>query len=102
MADEIGTILESAMREWDVASEQDSIPAYKNAEGMFLLALKKAGKPIPRIHSFLAMLYYELAICYSKKQERNSAKYANEAVKLATSTPILLFKMSRWSSGHNL
>lgn len=84
MADEIGTILESAMREWDVASEQDSIPAYKNAEGMFLLALKKAGKPIPRIHSFLAMLYYELAICYSKKQERNSAKYANEAVKLAT------------------
>lgn len=84
MADEIGIILENAMREWDVAGEQDSIPAYKNAEGLFLLALKKAGKPIPRIHSFLSMLYYELAICYSKKQGRNSARYANEAVKSAT------------------
>jgi hypothetical protein len=84
MVDEVGTILENAIREWDFASEQNSIPAYKNAKGLFLLALKKAGKPIPRIHSFLAMLYYDLAICYSKKQDRNSARYANEAIKSAT------------------
>ncbi|MGB4323417.1 MAG: hypothetical protein WBJ23_08765 [Anaerolineaceae bacterium] len=84
MPDEIGTIFQSAMEEWDVASENDNIPAYKNAEGLFLLGLQKAGKPLPRIHSFLAMLYYELASCYAKKQERNSAKFASEAVNSAT------------------
>ncbi|MBW7843889.1 MAG: hypothetical protein H3C40_14300 [Ignavibacterium sp.] len=84
MTDEIGAIFQSAMEEWDVASEKDNIPAYKNAEGLFLLGLQKAGKPLPRIHSFLAMLYYELASCYAQKQERNSAKFASEAVNSAT------------------
>lgn len=47
MADEIGTILGNAMQEWDFAGEKDDISSYKNAEGLFLLALKKAGKPLP-------------------------------------------------------
>ncbi len=84
MTDEIGEIFQNAMEEWDVASEKDNISAYKNAEGLFLLGLKKAGKPLPRVHSFLAMLYYELAGCYAKKQERNSARFANESVNSAT------------------
>lgn len=84
MTDEIGAIFQSAMEEWDVASEKDDIPAYKNAEGLFLLGLQKAGEPLPRVHSFLAMLYYELAICYAKKQDRNSAKFSSDAVNSAT------------------
>jgi len=84
MADEIGTILGNAMQEWDFAGEKDDISSYKNAEGLFLLALKKAGKPLPRVHSFLAMLYYDLAISYSKRQDRNAAKFSSEAANSAT------------------
>ena len=84
MADEVGTILGNAMKEWDSAREQNDIALYKNAAGMFLLGIKKAGKPLPRIHSFLAMLYYDLAECYSEKQNSAGAKESiNLAVKYA-------------------
>lgn len=82
MTDEVGMVLENAMQEWDVAQEKNDISSFKNAAGLFLLGIKKAGKPLPRIYSFLAMLYYDLSMCYAEKQNASNMKEAtNSAIK---------------------
>lgn len=83
MADEYIGIAQKALAEWEAASESKNVSGYNNAAGLFLLALKKAGKPIPRLHSFLAMLYYELAICHSSMNDRNTARLTSEAISAA-------------------
>lgn len=80
MADKYTGIVQKALAEWEAASESKSVSAYNDAAGFFLLALKKAGKPIPRLHSFLGMLYYDLAICYSSMTDRNAARLTSEAI----------------------
>jgi hypothetical protein len=84
MTDESNLLFDQAMQEWDVANEKDSISSYKNAEGLFLLGLKKLDKPIPRIYSFLSMLYYDMALCYARKQNEREQKAANESINSAT------------------
>lgn len=80
MNDGVPALVENALQEWEYATENDSVRSYKNAEGLFLLALKRAGEPIPRIHSLLAKLYYELALSHSKRRERNAAGAMDEAI----------------------
>lgn len=80
MTDEYIGIAQKALVEWEAASENKNVSGLNNAAGLFLLALKKAGKPIPRLHSFLAMLYYDLAICHSSMNDRNAARLTSEAI----------------------
>lgn len=74
MAEEYAIHFTNAMQEWSNASTNQSMNGFNNAISFMLLAIKKAPEPNERIHSFLAMIYYEAAICQSQENGRNIEK----------------------------
>lgn len=57
---EIEEIVENAENEWDLANEKKSIKQWESAEKLFLLAIEKAGQPLPYVHARLAWLYINI------------------------------------------
>lgn len=85
MPDEVAILVSNAMREWETATEHQNLNAYNNTVSLFLLAIKKSPQPIARLHSWLCMVYYEMAICYANASnaDRWVTKSLNSALEQA-------------------
>jgi hypothetical protein len=80
MSEEHVTMFTNAMNEWDIATEHQNINSYNNAVSFMLLAIKKAPEPFPKMHSFLAMIFYEAAICQAQQSDRHAEKKSKQLV----------------------
>lgn len=80
MAEEYVLAFRNAMQEWQTASDRQNLGAYNNAVSFMLIAIKKAGQVVPRFHSLLAMMYYEMAACQAQAGGRNADKLANQSL----------------------
>jgi len=80
---EIEEIVENAENEWDIAKEKESVQLYQSAEKLFLLAIKKSGKPTPKIHARLAWLYYDMHFLHYGN-EKNADVLRSQALNKAS------------------
>lgn len=80
---EIEEIVENAEKEWDTAKEKESVHLYQSAEKLFLLAIKKSGKPTPKIHARLAWLYYDMHFLHYGN-EKNADVLRSQALNKAS------------------
>jgi hypothetical protein len=80
---EIDEIVENAENEWDNAKEKESVHLYQSAEKLFLLAIKKSGKPAPNIHARLAWLYYDMHFLHYGN-EKNADVLKSQALNKAS------------------
>ncbi|QRN82095.1 hypothetical protein JR338_06480 [Chloroflexota bacterium] len=83
MTEEFVHMFNNAMQEWDEAVKQQDMNKFNNTISFMLMAIKKAPEPNAIIHSNLAMIYYDAAICQAQQPGRRVEKMAENLINKA-------------------
>lgn len=80
MTEEFVHMFNNAMQEWGEASKQQDMNRFNNTISFMLMAIKKAPEPYAKLHSNLAMIYYDAAICQAQQPGRRVEKMAQDLI----------------------